>query len=984
MDTGSHGAVPLEALLAESAWLRRLAASLVRDPAAAEDLVQETWLAALKNPPDAGRPLRPWLRTVLENFVRMRARAEQARTARERREARDEVTQGEVELVDRVEEQRFLAREVLKLEEPFRSTLVLRYYEGLSSMQIAERVGSNDNTVRWRLKRGLELLRERLDRRHGGDRTAWLALLAPLAPQELAPVAARPASSGVAAWLAGAAAMLALVVGVWLAVREPERMEQVAALAGASASSEQAANDGGRTAVERSEPASAPTSNVLAAAQIRARVVDRYGEPLRDVQALLGVTSGNAPSARTRVDGVLELEADGKALLASDDQLELSATGYQTLRVHAPVRPGATLELGDLVLRLAPSIRGSAQNARGEPIEGAQVRLERLGERFGALREPPLTEILLTGAGLERNAPLRVESDSNGRFQFDGLTDGFYRVWIQVDGFARRCSASLAVQSEDGDPFVAFQLEPSIPERLIQGVVVDGLGAPVAGARVVGQRSTLGHDFAWSEGGVRGTSDALGRFTLAAEPGKPYRIAARDATRYAVGEQRVGDREELRLELRDWPTLELGFGGEPGSAFELAIVGATNEPEVEPVTWACADGAVGVRVERLVPFSLQVTRGPFACQTPVLDPRRLPTRIELGAPVAQPLEVRVVAHGEPVVGAQVTLEVRPAPTGWSSLALSMTTDSAGSATASWCGSGIETLEVRALGWAVERLRLDSFVGARLNVELVRGGALSGVVRDHRGQPVRGALVKASQANGGECQAKTDFDGGYHLDGVHPGLWTLSASAPKTPRRANDTRAFVGLEPDVSATVEVFEGRTTTQELQLPEPPACVLRGYVWLDGRVEGPRIVELARPGEARPLLRVWSDPDGAFEFATPQPGDFELRSDSLAEDGLRSELRQRVTLVRGTTEFRLELPGAWLRVALDADPRPEHELVALVSTPPNGIWTAFARFEGRRHVQVFVPAGRCRFAVEGVDHPEQELDLRAGETREIVWPPR
>ena len=353
MDTGSHGAVPLEALLAESAWLRRLATSLVRDPAAAEDLVQETWLAALKNPPTTDRPLRPWLRTVLENFVRMRARAEQSRAARERREARDEVTQGEVELVDRVEEQRFLAREVLKLEEPFRSTLVLRYYEGLSSIQIAERLGSNDNTVRWRLKRGLELLRERLDRRHGGDRAAWLALLAPLTPQELAPVSAPAASSGsgLGAWLAGAAAMLALVVGVWFAVREPERMEQVAALAGASASAEQAANDGGRTAVERSEAVSAPTSNVLAAARIRARVVDRYGEPLMDVQALLGVTSGSAPSARTRVDGVLELEADGKALLASDDQLELSASGYQTLRVYAPVRPGATLELGELVLR---------------------------------------------------------------------------------------------------------------------------------------------------------------------------------------------------------------------------------------------------------------------------------------------------------------------------------------------------------------------------------------------------------------------------------------------------------------------------------------------------------------------------------------------------------------------------------------------------------------------------------------------------------
>ena len=63
------------ALLAHAAWLRRLARSLVGDGAAADDLVQETWVAALRRPPAEDRPVRPWLRRVLENAARFRWRA---------------------------------------------------------------------------------------------------------------------------------------------------------------------------------------------------------------------------------------------------------------------------------------------------------------------------------------------------------------------------------------------------------------------------------------------------------------------------------------------------------------------------------------------------------------------------------------------------------------------------------------------------------------------------------------------------------------------------------------------------------------------------------------------------------------------------------------------------------------------------------------------------------------------------------------------
>src|SRR5689334_18838679 len=75
-----------ERLLAHAEWLERLALGLVREPHAAKDLVQDTWLVALSRPPrDASddRGLRAWLARVLRNASINSARAEFRRRERE-------------------------------------------------------------------------------------------------------------------------------------------------------------------------------------------------------------------------------------------------------------------------------------------------------------------------------------------------------------------------------------------------------------------------------------------------------------------------------------------------------------------------------------------------------------------------------------------------------------------------------------------------------------------------------------------------------------------------------------------------------------------------------------------------------------------------------------------------------------------------------------------------------------------------------------
>lgn len=73
----------IDDLLAHSGWVRALALRLVKDAQTADDVVQDTWMAALRHPPGRDRPLRPWLRTVVRNLVRRRHLNEERRSRRE-------------------------------------------------------------------------------------------------------------------------------------------------------------------------------------------------------------------------------------------------------------------------------------------------------------------------------------------------------------------------------------------------------------------------------------------------------------------------------------------------------------------------------------------------------------------------------------------------------------------------------------------------------------------------------------------------------------------------------------------------------------------------------------------------------------------------------------------------------------------------------------------------------------------------------------
>jgi len=136
-------------------WPRahRAAYLVVHDAAAAEDIAQEAFLAAVRNLArfDRRRPFGPWLHRIVVNRAIDWARARQLR--------------GEAELVDApAPEQGGLDGSLLgalaALPPDQRAVIVLRHLLEYTPGEIAELLGLPRGTVNSRLRRGLDSLRE--------------------------------------------------------------------------------------------------------------------------------------------------------------------------------------------------------------------------------------------------------------------------------------------------------------------------------------------------------------------------------------------------------------------------------------------------------------------------------------------------------------------------------------------------------------------------------------------------------------------------------------------------------------------------------------------------------------------------------------------------------------------------------------------------------------------------------------------------------
>jgi RNA polymerase sigma factor (sigma-70 family) len=208
-----------ERLLAQSAWLQALARSVVARHDLAHDVAQETLLVAWRRGTAGVHDLRGWLATILRRLAGKRVKAERQRAGREAALPPREPGLSPAELVAKAAMQREVVDAVLRLDEPYRAAVLQRYLDEKSPDAIAAASGVPLETVRTRLRRGLQQLRDDLDRRHGTARAWALPLLGIPGFEEALAASGATAAAGVAAAGAGVVTMsVQAKLGVGIAV----------------------------------------------------------------------------------------------------------------------------------------------------------------------------------------------------------------------------------------------------------------------------------------------------------------------------------------------------------------------------------------------------------------------------------------------------------------------------------------------------------------------------------------------------------------------------------------------------------------------------------------------------------------------------------------------------------------------------------------------------------------------------------------------
>jgi len=486
--------VPIETLLQHREWVRALARSLYFDRNRADDVEQETWRIALERPPCHAASLRAWFATAVRSAAGSAGRKERTRSARESAVVPRAHSPSPEDSVAAAELQTKLARAVLDLDEPYRTAVVLRYFDGLEATEIAARLSVPVETVRTRLKRAIELLRKRMEVEIGGDRDAWCLLLVGVRVGRGKPIARVAAgTSGAAAALGGGAVMAAgtkalavavvLATGVvWWLASDHGRPRPVDRSSGVQ--STPVTVDRGTRVAPRAHPdeVSATPPAAPTAPRLQGHVVDAEGKPAAGVRVTLipeqlpggrpvdlagGATATSAASRDVRTDANGAFSAEPLPAPGVASALALRDDG--AMGIVPAIRPGE-----DVVVTLfAPaSLFGRVTDSAGAVVDQVNVRVGCLVDTASFVRE---TQTAADGTYRVTGIPLAV-GDAFSAAQVVFSADGFAPTLVPVTSPETRFAPGA---------------ERRLDARLVRGASLTGVvadaetGSPVGGASVV-------------------------------------------------------------------------------------------------------------------------------------------------------------------------------------------------------------------------------------------------------------------------------------------------------------------------------------------------------------------------------------------------------------------------------------------------------------------------------------------------------------------
>ena len=354
-------------------WLRRLARHLAHSRARADDLVQETYITALrKAPPDA--QLRPWLRAVMYKLAWGQRRSELRRAQREDGFSltAPPLTIPDALLDHGVDRERLTAA-LGGLPEPFQSTIVQRFLQGRSCADIARRDNVPAGTVRWRQARGLELLRAELapPRR---QRVLWVIPLIGAGGRLIAglwqAVIARAGGKTLWLWLAAVAAVVYAIsggsrapgrssAGDWVARDDPQAARGVRAATFGHATGAAAARDGSNAAEARAAGLDAAPTEIASRAHravsassddVETHRDDCQWDPAIGWRCPETASAGPGDAARCAAiqQQILVVDALARAAPAGRSFLAAASTANRALaqRLGCPAMPPSRLDGG--------------------------------------------------------------------------------------------------------------------------------------------------------------------------------------------------------------------------------------------------------------------------------------------------------------------------------------------------------------------------------------------------------------------------------------------------------------------------------------------------------------------------------------------------------------------------------------------------------------------------------------------------------------